>query len=96
MKIEIEQQVLDFVSSLAPEPRRLIREALHKLEQEKGDLRALEGELDGSYRLRVGRYRIIFYYRRGGRSRQIRCLYAAHRTLIYEVFAQQFHDLLER
>jgi mRNA interferase RelE/StbE len=95
MKIEIEQQVLDFVGSLAPEPRRLLREALRKLQQEKGDIRALEGELDGFYRLRVGRYRIIFSYRRERRSRQIRCVYAAHRTLIYEVFAQEFHDLLE-
>lgn len=96
MKIEVEQQVLDFVGSLAPEPRRLIREALRKLEQEKGDIRALEGELEGFYRLRVGRYRIIFCYQRERRVRQIRCVYAAHRTLIYEVFAQEFHDLLER
>jgi mRNA interferase RelE/StbE len=95
MKIEIEQQVLDFVGSLAPAPRRLIRESLRKLEQEKGDIRALEGELEAFYRLRVGRYRIIFYYRRERRSRQIRCVYAGHRTLIYEVFAQEFHDLLE-
>ena len=96
MKIEVEQQVLDFVGSLAPEPRRLIREALRKLEQEKGDIRALEGELEGFYRLRVGRYRIIFSYRRERQRRQIRCVYAAHRTLIYEVFAQEFHNLLER
>ncbi len=95
MKVEIEQQVVDFVGSLAPEPRRLIREALRKLAQEQGDLRALEGELEGFYRLRVGRYRIIFCYRRERRTRQIRCVYAAHRTLIYEVFAQEFHDLLE-
>ena len=95
MKVEIEQQVLDFVGSLAPEPRRLIRETLRRLEKEKGDIRALEGELEGFYRLRVGRYRIIFYYRRERRTRQIRCVYAAHRTLIYEVFAQEFHDLLE-
>ncbi len=95
MKIEVEQQVRDFVGSLAPEPRRLIREALQKLAQEKGDIRALEGELEGFYRLRVGRYRIIFCYRRERQTRMIRCVYAAHRTLIYEVFAQEFHDLLE-
>jgi mRNA interferase RelE/StbE len=96
MKIEIEQQVLHFVGSLAPEPQRALKEALRKLGQDKGDIRALEGELEGFYRLRVGRYRIIFCYRRERRTRQIRCVYAAHRTLIYEVFAQEFHDLLER
>ncbi len=94
MKIELEQQVLDFVGSLAPEPRRAVREALRKLEQEKGDVRALEGNLEGFYRLRVGRYRIIFFYHSERRTRQIRCVYAAHRTLIYEVFAQQLHEIL--
>jgi len=94
MKLELEQQVLDFVRTLAPEPRRALREALKKLMQEKGDIRALEGELEGFYRLRVGRYRVIFSYRLERRMRQIRCLYAAHRTLIYEVFAQQLHELL--
>ena len=96
MKIEIEQQVRDFVASLAPEPRRQLREGLRKLAADQGDVRALEGELEGFYRLRVGRYRVIFSYRRAGRSQMIRCIYAAHRSLIYEVFAQEFHDLLEQ
>jgi len=26
----------------------------------------------------------------------MRCIYAGHRRLIHEVFAQEFHDLLER
>jgi hypothetical protein len=38
MKIEIEQQVLDFLGSLAPEPRFLIRQALRKLADEKGEI----------------------------------------------------------
>ncbi|MBA3830400.1 MAG: hypothetical protein H0X34_00610 [Chthoniobacterales bacterium] len=95
MKIELEQQVLNFVGSLAPEPRRALREGLRKLVQEKGSIRALEGDLEGFYRLRVGRYRIIFFYRSERRTRQIRCVYAAHRTLVYEVFAQHLHELLE-
>lgn len=94
MKIEVEQQVLDFVRTLAPDPRRALREALNKLAEEKGNIRALEGELEGFYRLRVGRYRVIFSYRSERRTRHIRCVYAAHRTLIYEVFAQQLHELL--
>ena len=96
MKVEIEQQVLDFVGSLAPDPRRLIRNALRSLAQEKGDIRALESELEGFYRLRIDRYRSIFSYRRAGRSQAIRSIYARHRSLIYEVFAQEFHDLLQR
>ena len=96
MKIEIERQVAGFIRSLAPEPRRAVREALRALECESGDVRALEGELSGFYRLRIGRYRIIFHYIQRGNARVIRCVYANHRQLIYEVFAHHFHRLLHR
>lgn len=95
MKVELEQQVVGFVGSIAPEPRRTFREALRKLTREEGNIRALEGNLEGYYRLRVGRYRIIFFYRSTPRSRQIRCVFAEHRTLIYEVFAQTLHEHFE-
>ena len=94
MKVELEQQVLDFVRSLVPEPRQLIRRSLKNLENEAGDIRALEGELEGFYRLRVLRYRIIFFYHVRGKSRTIRCVYAAPRGIVYEVFAQKIRELL--
>jgi mRNA interferase RelE/StbE len=62
MKVELEQQVVDFIRSLAPEPRQAIRRSLKNLESEEGDIRALEGDLEGFYRLRVLRYRVIFFY----------------------------------
>ncbi|MGH7935601.1 MAG: type II toxin-antitoxin system RelE family toxin [Chthoniobacterales bacterium] len=89
--VRIEQQVLDFIGSLASESRRALREAPRKLAREKGHVRPLEG----FYRVRVNRYRIIFSYHRTFRQRMIRCVFGEHRTLIYEVFAQQLHDLLE-
>jgi mRNA interferase RelE/StbE len=94
MKVELEQQVVDFIRSLAPEPRQAIRRSLKNLESEQGDIRALEGELEGFYRLRVFRYRIIFFYRVRGKSRIIRCVYAAPRGIVYEVFAQSIRELL--
>ena len=45
MKVELEQQVVDFIRSLAPEPRQAIRRSLKNLEKEEGDIRALEGEI---------------------------------------------------
>lgn len=95
MRVELAEQVLDFLSSLSPAPRRAVREALRKLAQEKGDIRALEGDLEDFYRLRVSRYRVIFFYNPKPRTRQIRCVFAEHRSIIYEVFAQQLHELLE-
>ena len=94
MKVELEQQVVDFIRSLAPEPRQAIRRSLRNLQNEKGDIRALESELEGFYRLRVLRYRIIFFYHVRGKSRTIRCVYAAPRGIVYEVFPQRIRELL--
>ena len=95
MRIEVAQQVLDFIGSLAPEPRRALRQSLRDLGREIGDMRPLEGDLDGFYRLRVRSYRIIFFYRTTARTRTIRCVFAERRAIIYEVFARQLHELLE-
>ena len=94
IKVELERQVVDFIRSLAPEQRQAIRRSLKNLEEEEGDIRALEGELEGFYRLRVLRYRIIFVYHVRSKNRIIRCVYAAPRSIIYEVFAQRFRELL--
>lgn len=94
MKVEVTEQVVTFVRSLPPEPRKALRRALSQLERERGDIRPLEGELDDFYRLRVGRYRVIFQYHPVGSRRSIRCVYAASRSIIYEIFAQQMHELL--
>ena len=92
--IELEQQVVDFIRSLAPQPRQSLRRAVKNLERENGDIRALEGELEGFYRLRVQRYRLIFFYQLRGTRRFIRCVYAAPRNIVYEIFAEHVRDLL--
>jgi mRNA interferase RelE/StbE len=86
-RVELSEQVVAFVGRLAPEPRRQLRAALHKLAEEQGNIRALEGDLAGFYRLRVGRYRVICHYRIVRHQRRIRCEYAEERSLIYQVVA---------
>ena len=93
--VELEQQVVDSVRSLPPQPRQALRRALKNLRLEQGDIRALEGELEGFYRLRVQRYRVIFHYDLQRDQRVIRCVYAATRSIVYEVFAQRIRELLE-
>ena len=79
-------QVVDFFGQLAPEPRKKLRLALRRLEQENGDIKSLEGKLAGYQRLRSGSHRVIFARKvRNGRS-QIDCVFAEHRALVYEVF----------
>ena len=93
--VELEQQVVDFLRSLPPQPRQALRRALKNLQLEQGDIRALEGELEGFYRLRVQRCRVIFHYHLQRDQRVIRCVYAGTRSIVYEVFAQRIRELLE-
>jgi mRNA interferase RelE/StbE len=76
MKIEVSEQVLEFIRTCPPEPRRWLREALRKLAEEKGDIKALDSDLEGYHRLRVRSYRIIFRYETGRNSRKIFCAFA--------------------
>jgi mRNA-degrading endonuclease RelE of RelBE toxin-antitoxin system len=87
-KIEVSEQVVRFVTSRAPEPRRKLREALRALAHERGDIRALEGPLQDYHRLRVAGYRIIFAYRSAGKRRTIDCIFAERRSAVYDVFEQ--------
>lgn len=91
-RVEVSTQVADFVRTLAPEPRKRLRKALRSLADEEGDIRALEAELDGFWRLRVGRYRVVFHYTMVASERLVRCDYAERRALVYEAFAEQLAE----
>ena len=64
-----------------------MRDALRLLEQGKGDIRSLEGDLTGFCRLRVGRYRVVFHYVPGKDGPECFCDYAESRNIIYEQLA---------
>ena len=83
--LEIEQQVLDFIRALPPQPRLAMRRALKKLATGQGDVRALQEELSGFYRLRVLSYRVIFYR---PDARTLRCVFAESRNVVYAMYAQ--------
>ena len=80
-------RVVDFVRRLAPEQRRAIKRALRELAHERGDIRALDGDLAGYHRLRVGRHRIIFNYAADG---AIEAVFIEERSLVYDVFEAEF------
>jgi len=83
MKTSASDQVADWLRSLPPEPKRRVRAALKGLEHWQGDIKALRGELDGFYRLRVGGYRIVYRLTTG---EVIRLDYADTRDVVYEAF----------
>lgn len=87
-RVELDPQVVDFVRSLAPEPRRRLRRGLRGLEEEKGDLKQLEADLAGYARLRVGGYRVIVRFYAVSGERVARCIFAARRPVVYELFSE--------
>ena len=82
MKIELSEQVVHCLKSLAPGPRRALRLAIRGLQGGNGDIRHLSGRLAEYQRLRVAHHRIIFK-----RSpTQIDCLFAERRDVVYQIF----------
>jgi mRNA-degrading endonuclease RelE of RelBE toxin-antitoxin system len=83
-------QVLDYQRSLAPEPRRRVKAAILGLSDGEGDIKALEGTLEGLWRLRVGEHRFAYRHSDG----RVEVFYAAPRTVIYEYLAAHLKELL--
>jgi mRNA-degrading endonuclease RelE of RelBE toxin-antitoxin system len=97
MRVEVSDQVRDFVRGQAPEPRHKLRHAIRRLALERGDIRALEGPLKGFHRLRVGAYRVVFTYAlEEGNPMAIRCLFAETQDIVYGVFSERLKAKLLR
>jgi mRNA-degrading endonuclease RelE of RelBE toxin-antitoxin system len=93
-EVRVGPQVEEFVKSLAPESRQALRRAIKGLPKGQGDMKLLEGKLAGWHRLRVAGYRVIFKETIETDTRIINCVYANHRSVIYEMFAQLLADEL--
>lgn len=63
MKVNVADQVSEYIKRLAPDSRKRLRRAIRLLEEEKGDIKALEDDLHGYYRVKVRSYRVIYAYR---------------------------------
>jgi len=87
-KVKVEVQVENFVKSLAPEPRRRLTRAIKALANDQGDIRQLEGKLEGYSRLRVAGHRVIFNERFESVERIIDCIFAEKRALVYDLFVR--------
>jgi mRNA-degrading endonuclease RelE of RelBE toxin-antitoxin system len=87
-EVIVEDQILHFIQRQPPETRKALREALHAVEN--GDLfpEPLEDELDGFYRLKVERIRIIMQSDAGKTGAMLKALFAERRKLVYEMFSQ--------
>lgn len=85
MKISASDQVADWLCALPPQTKRRVRTALRALAKGRGDIKGLQGSLEGFNRLRIGGIRIIFHQISG---KEILLEYANTRDVIYELFEQ--------
>ncbi|MFY8215204.1 MAG: type II toxin-antitoxin system RelE family toxin [Chthoniobacterales bacterium] len=83
--VRIQEEVLDYLRRLAPQPRHVLRLAIKNLAHETGDIKPLTDDLEGFYRLRVGSHRVVFKYQIIAGNRVITCIFAGPRKWIYEV-----------
>ena len=60
IRVRIQEEVLDYLRSLPPQPRHALKLAIKKLSEEQGNIKSLTDDLEGFHRLRVGSYRVIF------------------------------------
>ena len=92
MKVEISEQVRSFIASLAPDPRKKLRQGLQLLSQNKGDIKAMVDDLDAFHRLRVGDFRVIYRQAFRGGSAVALCVFAERREVVYQHFTEKSKD----
>jgi mRNA-degrading endonuclease RelE of RelBE toxin-antitoxin system len=68
-----------------------MKAAIAGLSEGHGDIKALQGSLEGLSRLRVGEHRIVFRHNEG----RIEVFFAAPRSVVYEFLAAHLHELLD-
>jgi len=85
MKISASEQVAAWLIALPPKTKHRVRLALRGLARGRGDIKALQGPLEGFNRLRIGGLRIIYRQISG---REILLEYANTRDAVYELYEQ--------
>lgn len=92
MRIRVQQEVIDYLRKLPPQPRHAIRIAIKELEKERGDIKSFVDDLEGFHRLRVSSHRVIFEYEMIAGIRTVTCVFAGPRKWIYEVFQSRLRE----
>jgi len=84
-EVRVAPQVAEFCACLPPEPRKKLHAAIRGLALENGDIKSLEGRLIGYSRLRCGAFRVILKFSFIDGLRRVDCIFAEHRSIVYEV-----------
>ena len=88
-RADIPSHVADVIRSLHPDLKRAIKSAVRAIATDPECGVPLLRELDGLWKFRVRRYRIVYEIHR--KSRIIRLIAVGHRTHIYEELTTRYH-----
>lgn len=90
MRIEviIEEQPREFIQRQPPETRRKLREAIHAVERREMFPEPLDDELEGFYKIKLGRHRLILQSDTGNSGPLFKIVFAERRKAVYELFSQ--------
>ncbi len=74
VKIEYAKKAVKYIESLDKPTKQRIKAGIIGLTENppKGDIKLLQGYVDGRKRLRIGKYRIIYMY---GQNKELQILY---------------------
>jgi mRNA interferase RelE/StbE len=85
-RLAIRSAAMEAIRRLPPGIKRAVRAALDSLAEDPSRGEPLRGELEGWFKFRVRRYRIIYGLDRG--KRVLNVLAVGHRRSVYEEFAE--------
>lgn len=87
-KLLLADQVVSFIQRQPPETRRRLREVLHAVERGQVVPEPLEDDLEGFYKLKIDRIRIILQADSGSAGPVMKAVFAERRRMVYELFSQ--------
>ncbi len=89
MRISASDQVASWLTALPPQTKHRVRLALRGLAKGKGDVKGLQGPLEGFNRLRIGGFRVIYRQISG---KEILLEYANTRDAVYELYERMLEN----
>ena len=87
-KLILEAQVVGFVQRQPPATRRRLRELLHAVENGRIFPEALDDELEGFYKLKMDRIRLILQMDSSPAGPVMKVVFAERRRVVYQLFSQ--------
>lgn len=88
MKVTVEPQPREFIGRQSPDARKQLREAIHALENDEIFPEPLDDELEGFYKIKVNRHRLIVQFVSSDDGPFFRIVFAERRKVVYELFSQ--------